>query len=86
MSSQFVRTLALLLVAAVLIVLFAALFTVHQTQQALVLRFGAVRKVLTDPGLYIKAPLIETVVYVDKRILDLDLPVDRAEQRRPQRS
>jgi modulator of FtsH protease HflC len=75
MRSQTLRTGAALLAAIAAIALFAAMFTVHQTQQALVLRFGAVRKVLTEPGLYFKVPLVETVHYVDKRVLDLDLPV-----------
>jgi modulator of FtsH protease HflC len=75
MRSQALRTGILLLVGIAAITLFAAMFTVHQTQQALVLRFGAVRKVLTEPGLYFKVPLVETVHYVDKRVLDLDLPV-----------
>ena len=75
MRSQTLRTGAALLAAVVAIALFVAMFTVHQTQQALVLRFGAVRKVLTEPGLYFKVPLVENVHYVDKRVLDLDLPV-----------
>jgi membrane protease subunit HflC len=75
MRNQALRTSVLLLLAVAAIALFAAMFTVHQTQQALVLRFGAVRKVLTEPGLYFKVPLIENVHYVDKRVLDLDLPV-----------
>lgn len=57
-----------------LVVLFSATFVVDQRQQALVLRFGAIRKVAERPGLYFKVPLIETVVYLDRRVLDLDLP------------
>jgi membrane protease subunit HflC len=75
MRNQALRTGVLLLLAVAAIAVFAAMFTIHQTQQALVLRFGAVRKVLTEPGLYFKVPLIENVHYVDKRVLDLDLPV-----------
>jgi len=58
-----------------LIVLLSALFTVHQTQQALVLQFGQPAQVVTEPGLHIKAPWpLQNVVYVDKRVLNLDLP------------
>jgi membrane protease subunit HflC len=64
--------LAALLVA--LIVFVASTFVVDQRQMALVLRFGAVRNVVTSPGLYFKVPLIENVIAIDKRILDLDLP------------
>ncbi len=75
MRNPALRTGVLLVLAVAAIALFAAMFTVQQTQQALVLRFGAVRKVLTEPGLYFKVPMIENVHYVDKRVLDLDLPV-----------
>lgn len=50
----------------------ASIFTVHQTQQALVLQFGDPRGVITEPGLHFKTPFVQEVVYLDKRILDLD--------------
>lgn len=56
------------------ILLYASTFVVYQTQQALVLQLGKVRAMIDQPGLYFKIPGIENVVYVDKRILDLDLP------------
>ncbi|WP_036257834.1 protease modulator HflC [Methylocapsa aurea] len=64
-------------VVAFLIVSTASLFTVQQTEQALVLRFGepvAGRGLVTDPGLHFKVPFIENVVYLDNRILDLEAP------------
>lgn len=54
------------------------LFIVHQTQQAMVLEFGQLRKIVNaDPqkneaGLHWRLPFIQNVVYFDKRILDLD--------------
>ncbi len=54
-----------------------ALFTVEQTEQALVLRFGepvAGRGLITEPGLHFKIPLIENVVTFDNRILDVESP------------
>lgn len=54
-----------------------ALFTVSQTEQALVLRFGepvAGRGLITQPGLHFKIPLIENVVTFDNRILDVESP------------
>ncbi len=54
-----------------------ALFTVDQTEQALVLRFGepvAGRGLITEPGLHFKIPLIENVVTFDNRILDVESP------------
>jgi membrane protease subunit HflC len=62
------------LVIAALIVAYSAVFTLYPTHQALVLRLGKPQAVLTDPGLHVKAPFIDSVVYVDKRILDLEAP------------
>lgn len=54
------------------IVLWSSAFTVHQTQQALVLQFGNPVGVESEPGLKFKVPFIQNVRYVDRRILDLD--------------
>jgi membrane protease subunit HflC len=62
------------LVAIVLVIAYGSLFTVHQNQQAIVLRFGEPVKFAFEPGLQTKIPLVDTVVYVDKRILDLENP------------
>ena len=70
-----VRTAGLILLALVAVALFAATFIVQQTQYALVLRFGAVRPPIMQPGLYFKLPFVDNVIYFDKRVLDLDLPV-----------
>ena len=59
---------------AALIVAYSALFTLYPTHQALVLRLGKPQAVVTDPGLHVKAPFIDSVVYIDKRILDLEAP------------
>jgi membrane protease subunit HflC len=65
--------LALLVVAVIAILAAFSLFTVDPTEQALVLRFGQpVRDLIGDPGLYARVPFIDTVVYIDKRILALD--------------
>jgi len=65
--------IAVLLIAA-LIVAYSALFTLYPTHQALVLRLGKPQAVITDAGLHVKAPFIDSVVYIDKRILDLEAP------------
>jgi membrane protease subunit HflC len=63
------------ILAILLIVAFSATFVVQQTNQALVFQFGRIaRAPITEPGLYFKWPLIQNVVYIDKRILDLELP------------
>jgi membrane protease subunit HflC len=65
---------AVIIGAAILLVAYGSLFTVRQTEQALVVRLGLVRDVITEPGLNFKVPLIDTVVRIDKRILDLENP------------
>jgi membrane protease subunit HflC len=59
---------------AALIVAYSSLFTVYQTQQALVVRLGQVVHVVEDPGLHVKLPFIDSVIGIDKRILDLEAP------------
>jgi membrane protease subunit HflC len=61
----------LLLVA---IVAYSTFFTVYQTRQALVVRLGQPVRVITDPGLNAKIPFIDTVIYIDKRILNIESP------------
>lgn len=62
------------LIVAALVVAYSSLFTIYQTQQALVLRLGEAQAPITEPGLHVKAPFIDTVIYIDKRILDLEAP------------
>jgi modulator of FtsH protease HflC len=62
----------LALAAIVLLAAYGALFTVYQTRQALVVRFGEPIKVITEPGLHVKWPVVDTVITVDNRILDLE--------------
>ena len=50
------------------------IFTVDQRQYAIVFQLGEVKKVIADPGLYFKWPLIQNVRFFDKRILTLDSP------------
>ena len=65
-------TLILLFLGA--IVLYSSIFTVSQTEQALVVRLGRPVDVVSEPGLNFKAPFIDTVISIDKRILDLENP------------
>ena len=50
----------------------SALFTVHQTQQALVLQFGNPKRIITEPGLHMKIPFVQNAIYIDRRVLDYD--------------
>jgi membrane protease subunit HflC len=64
----------LVIAFAALIVAYSALFEVYQTQQALVVRLGRVVRVVDEPGLSFKLPLVDKVITIDKRILDLEAP------------
>ena len=52
----------------------AALFTVNQTEQVLVVQFGEVVRPIDQPGLHIKVPLIQSIISFDKRLLNVELP------------
>jgi len=51
----------------------ASLFTVNERQQAIVVQFGEPKRTVTEPGLHFKTPFMEQVIYLDKRILSLDV-------------
>ena len=53
---------------------FLSLFVVKEINQAIVLQFGDPKKVIVKPGLQIKIPFIQNVVFLDRRILNLDAP------------
>ena len=74
MRSPVAGIVTLLVVFIVAIIAYSAVFSVQQTEQALVVRFGKPVDVVTEPGLHFKAPFIDAVIPVDKRILDLENP------------
>jgi membrane protease subunit HflC len=65
--------IAILLLLAV-IVGYSTFFTVYQTKQALVVRLGNPVRVITEPGLNVKLPFIDNVIYIDKRLLTIEQP------------
>ncbi|MGE5269874.1 MAG: protease modulator HflC [Thiohalocapsa sp.] len=70
------RLLAIVGVLLIVVGILAAssFFIVDQTEQALVLQLGEVRRVIREPGLQMKRPFIENVVAYDKRVLDFEPP------------
>ena len=62
----------LLAVVTVLVVLAMSMFTVDQRQFAIVFQLGEVKRVIEQPGLYFKIPMIQNVRFLDNRILPLD--------------
>ena len=70
------RALVVLAVLAIigLIILRQSFFIVDETEQVIVLRFGEVQNVITAPGLNVKAPFLDQVIRLDKRVLRIDAP------------
>jgi membrane protease subunit HflC len=62
------------LVLVALMAAYGSMFTVYQTDQAIVVELGQPIRVVTDPGLHFKIPMIQSVISIDKRILDLENP------------
>ncbi|MGY8661663.1 protease modulator HflC [Bradyrhizobium sp. UFLA05-109] len=74
MRSPVTGIVSLIVLLLILIVAYSSVFTVQQTEQALVVRLGEPVKVVTEPGLNFKAPFIDSVISIDNRILDLENP------------
>ena len=59
-------------IVIIAVTLFQSLFIVQEISQAIVLQFGDPKKIVTKAGLNFKLPFIQNVVFLDKRILNLD--------------
>jgi len=62
----------LLIIAVAGFAVYLSLFTVKEINQAIVLQFGDPKKIISKPGLQVKIPFIQNVVFIDRRILSLD--------------
>jgi membrane protease subunit HflC len=60
------------LVILLLIIVGSTAFVVRETEQVMVLRFGEPQRVISEPGLNFKVPILDTATYFDKRVLDYD--------------
>ena len=74
MEGKIMRQIPRILVVIILllVVLSLSTFTVDQREHALVFRLGEIVSVKQEPGLYLKAPLVDNVKFFDKRILTYD--------------
>ena len=61
-------------IAVAVFAIYLSLFVVKEINQAIVLQFGDPKKVIVKPGLQVKIPFIQNVVFLDRRILNLDAP------------
>ena len=67
------------------LIAYNGLFVVQEVSQAIVLQVGDPKKIITKPGLNYKIPLIQNVVFLDRRVLNLDNPPEEviaADQKR----
>lgn len=65
-------TITFIIIGALLIGLSQSLFVVDQRQQAIVLQLGQPIGDPRDPGLHVKLPLVQDVLYFDRRVLPVD--------------
>ncbi|MBL4740741.1 MAG: protease modulator HflC [Sneathiella sp.] len=70
MAKSFSTVLAILVIA-VGFTAASAMFTVNETEQALVMQFGKEKTVIQQPGLNFKIPFVQNVIFVDKRIISV---------------
>ncbi|MBV9522530.1 MAG: protease modulator HflC [Alphaproteobacteria bacterium] len=64
------------LVFVLIILAMGSLFIVDQTEQAIVLQLGEYKRTIRNPGLQVKIPLFQNVVYFDRRVLDVEPPTE----------
>ena len=74
MRLGFIGGVLLVIILAVVVIGYSAFFTVYQTQQALVVRLGNPVRIIEEPGLNFKIPFVDSVIAIDRRILDLEAP------------
>jgi membrane protease subunit HflC len=68
-------TAAIIAVVVLLIVGYSATFFVHQSQNAVVVRFGKLVDVVeNDAGLHWRIPFVDQVTYIDRRVINIDAP------------
>ena len=72
------RLVSIIVIVLLITAATSSLFTVNQTQQALVLQFGEPKRTIQEPGLAFKLPFIQDVTYYEKRVLSL-IPQDAEE-------
>ena len=66
------RTVVIVAIIALVIAAYSSLFIVDQRQAALVTRFGEIQRVVTEPGLYVKLPVIDELIPIEKRVLNFE--------------
>ena len=68
------RKILLPLIIVLAVTAYFSIFIVKEINQAIVLQFGDPKRIISNPGINFKIPFIQNVVFLDKRILNLDAP------------
>ncbi|MDR2645957.1 MAG: protease modulator HflC [Holosporaceae bacterium] len=68
-----IKTTSCFIVLFVVLIFDGMMFTVNQVEQVVVTRLGKPVRVIKDPGLHFKIPLLETVAFFDKRLMSVEL-------------
>ena len=68
------KKIILPIIGVIALTAFFSIFIVKEVNQAIVLQFGDPKRIILKPGLNFKLPFIQNVVFLDKRILNLDAP------------
>ena len=79
------RTFLIVVIALGAIAAYTGTFIVDEREQALVVRFGEIKRAESDPGLYFKLPILDDLIYVEDRVLffeSRDKPVQVVDSRR----
>ena len=66
-------------VLVVITIFYMSFYTIYPTEQAILLQWGGPRAVETEPGLHVKIPWVQTVAYIDKRLLNVDVQAEEIE-------
>ena len=67
------KTIVLVAIAIVLIAVLNSAFVIRENQYGIVKEFGKIEKVISEPGLYFKIPMIQEVDTVSKELLLYDI-------------
>ena len=83
--STTIKTAFLLLVGLAVLIAYSGTFIVDEREKALVVRFGEIKRSINEPGLYVKVPFVDQLIYVEDRVLyfeSRDKPVQVIDSRR----
>lgn len=77
MKKTIILTFLAIIGIILLIVLFTSVYILDEVEQAVVLRFGEIRRVVDEPGVYFKTPFVDNVQKLEKRLMLYDIESER---------